>query len=108
MKLFKISVIFDNSVSNKTGEVVYLMQSDNIYMVKDLFLNNYYTVNSKFNITELGDLNFRLVWDIKDGYNFVGYLNNDNVVMTVKEINFLSPEQILFVSGNVVDVLCKG
>lgn len=78
--------------------------SDNIYEVKNQFLANCFTIPEGFNIAELGDLNFRLVWDIKDGYDFVGYLNNDNVVVTVKEITFNSPQQILFMNSNIIDM----
>lgn len=104
MKLFKIRIFYDSSTLNKTGEAVYLMQSDNIYDVKNQFLANCFTISEGFNVAELGDLNFRLVWDIKDGYDFVGHVNDHNVVIAVKEVTFTTPKQILFMNSNIIDM----
>lgn len=102
MKLFKIRIFYGNSTLNKTGEAVYLMQSDNIYDVKNQFLANCFTIPEGFNVAELGDLNFRLVWDIRDGYDFVGHANDHNVVIAVEEVTFNSPQQILFMNSNII------
>lgn len=104
MRLFKIRIFYDNSTLNRTGEAAYLMQSDDIYSVKNQFLANCFTIPEGFDVAGLGDLNFRLVWDIKDGYDFVGHVNDHNVVIAVKEVIFNSPQQILFMNSNIIDM----
>ena len=103
MKLFRIRIFYSNSTLNKTGEAIYLMQSDNIYDVKNQFLANYFTIPEGFDVAGLGDLNFKLVWDIKDGYDSVGHANDHNVVIAVKEITFTTPKQILFMNSNIIN-----
>ena len=100
MAIFKVRIFYDNSNTLKSGESVYLIQGDDIYNMKDKFITNSWTLHEEFDIEELRDLNFNLVWDIRDGYGFVGYRNDHGVVIAINEVTFTSYDHILYMGGN--------
>ena len=50
MSLFKVRLFYDNSTTIKRGESVYLIQGDDIYSIKDKFINNSWTLHEEFDI----------------------------------------------------------